>query len=137
MIPLIKEHLPAKFHMNTVEWAQADQCQLCGKGFSKLKMNGRHHCRRCGRSVCENCSKDNKLQLSQNDPNLYRCCDACAARIENLDVVAEMKDRIGKMRNEKDRLENVTRKLNEELIEEKEKNGEMQSILLNIDSRIE
>jgi hypothetical protein len=46
----------------------------------------RHHCRRCGKSVCNKCSANMK-PLSRQDPKtLYRVCDACDTEIENFKV---------------------------------------------------
>lgn len=65
ILPLILEHLPKNFNKDFVEWTEnAESCQLCESHFSKLKMKGRHHCRKCGKAVCDNCSKDNNLRLS-------------------------------------------------------------------------
>jgi hypothetical protein len=37
------------------QWAHAHVCQLCQKKFGVLGPR-RHHCRKCGRSVCDGCS---------------------------------------------------------------------------------
>ena len=43
----------------------------------------RHHCRRCGKSVCNKCSA-NMQSLSRQDPKtIFRICDACDTEIEN------------------------------------------------------
>ena len=51
-------------------------CELCDRNFNKLKGISRHHCRRCNRSVCQQCSSS-KRRLAKNDDTLYRVCDFC------------------------------------------------------------
>ncbi len=72
--------------MSSAEWDSNDSssvCILCTAAFSMFR-NRRHHCRQCGRLVCENCSA-RKMKLENNthfNPNvkndsLQRVCDPC------------------------------------------------------------
>jgi hypothetical protein len=45
--------------INEKEFEEADSCFSCKKALAKkfggLRKKGRHHCRRCGRTVCDRC----------------------------------------------------------------------------------
>jgi hypothetical protein len=62
------------------DWVKDDdvqECMVCNtRRFSLL--NRRHHCRRCGRVVCSNCSE--RVTLIDNIPR--RTCDDCFRQIE-------------------------------------------------------
>ena len=47
-----------KYGVDWVEDHEADNCMCCGKAFSRLLLRWRHHCRVCGRVVCDSCSQD-------------------------------------------------------------------------------
>ena len=48
--------------------------------------NRRHHCRLCGKSVCDKCSL-NKRYLSKSDKKTYhRVCDFCDTKLSNYKV---------------------------------------------------
>ena len=51
-------------------------CELCEVVFNKIKGINRHHCRKCHRSVCTQCS-NNKRKLSKKDDTLHKVCDFC------------------------------------------------------------
>lgn len=73
------EGLPDEFHPVTEQdFEEADSCFSCNKQLSKkfgaLTKKGRHHCRRCGRTVCDKCRKNEK-RLSKNDKKDYPICD--------------------------------------------------------------
>ena len=44
------------------EWMDSDSCQICSNNFNLI--NRKHHCRSCGKCVCNNCSKE-RMQLPQ------------------------------------------------------------------------
>lgn len=67
---------------------EAKVCMCCKKSKFSL-LNRRHHCRRCGRVVCKDCSLQ-RIFL----PELYnilkvRCCNDCFTQIENENQKAE------------------------------------------------
>ena len=55
-------------------WAEASACQLCGAEFGML-MPRRHHCRQCGKSVCDDCSPGRAALLGL--PGQQRVCCRC------------------------------------------------------------
>jgi len=57
-------------------------CELCDRTFAKLKGINRHHCRKCNKSVCQQCS-NNKRKLSKQDETLFRVCDFCDTHLSN------------------------------------------------------
>jgi hypothetical protein len=53
--------------------------------FTKMAISGdkkRHHCRKCGNSICGLCSQ--KKLLIEQDGEPEKVCDDCAVNIENL-----------------------------------------------------
>lgn len=44
----------------------------------------RHHCRRCGLSVCTLCCQSPKRRLSKIDKKKYRVCDECDTIMSNV-----------------------------------------------------
>ena len=59
------------------EWApDAPTCTLCGVGFQLFRR--RHHCRACGRCVCDKCSRT-KMNFFKTQPK--RVCDGCCAEL--------------------------------------------------------
>jgi hypothetical protein len=67
---------------NSKNFNQLNYCELCDRTFNKLKGIPRHHCRKCNRSVCTQCS-NNKRKLTKKDDSLYRVCDACDTMLSN------------------------------------------------------
>ena len=62
------------------DWVKDDdvqECMVCNTRRFTL-LNRRHHCRRCGRVVCSNCSE--RVTLIDNIPR--RTCDDCFRQIE-------------------------------------------------------
>ena len=55
-------------------WAEASACQLCGAEFGVL-MPRRHHCRQCGKSVCDDCSPGRAALPGL--PGQQRVCRRC------------------------------------------------------------
>ena len=70
-----EEHQSAKYG---VEW-QADKdvkaCSLCAQSFTLF--NRKHHCRSCGRVVCNACSRARKVP-PRGAQQPKRACDRCA-----------------------------------------------------------
>ena len=62
--------------MGKEQFNNMNYCELCDRNFAKLKGIARHHCRKCNRSVCQQCS-NSKRRLAKNDDTLYRVCDFC------------------------------------------------------------
>jgi hypothetical protein len=55
-------------------WAEASACQLCGAKFGVF-MPRRHHCRQCGKSVCDDCSPGRAALPGL--PGQQRVCRRC------------------------------------------------------------
>ena len=55
---------------------------LCSETFGKRRLIFKHNCKRCGKAVCDACSKQ-KRRLCQNDTKRYRVCDECDTLMEN------------------------------------------------------
>ncbi|RHX97057.1 hypothetical protein DYB25_005336 [Aphanomyces astaci] len=59
-------------------WKEKPMCGLCFTAFSIV--NRRHHCRRCGESVCSTHSKHKGHVLGGGLHDLARICDRCHAQ---------------------------------------------------------
>ena len=79
MSPLLPDHFDCK----TVRWYDSEHCMLCKMEFGIFKR--KHHCRRCGRCCCSECTQ-NKRMLSKSDKSIFRICDLCDTKIENFEV---------------------------------------------------
>lgn len=91
-----EDNLPELFDPKSVVFQNLDQCQLCNTNFSgkmqsllvlgggHSKDKNRHHCRRCGISVCTLCSQSPKRRLSKIDKKKYRVCDECDTLMSNV-----------------------------------------------------
>ena len=73
LIVLADEDLPDFFDLNAVQWDNSPHCELCAADFSMFSTK-RHHCRRCGKSVCIKCSTE-KRRLCKLDHAKHRVCD--------------------------------------------------------------
>jgi len=69
------EDLPKEWKVWTEkDWKNTEACEICKMIFKGI--GSRHHCRRCGFCVCNECSTK-KRRLSKIDPNFYRICENC------------------------------------------------------------
>lgn len=68
---------------DNVKWesdADVKQCRICKVTFGV--MTRKHHCRRCGRIICANCSKHQlPVRDKQGKKELVRVCDDCFRRV--------------------------------------------------------
>ena len=99
-------------------WKLAAECDGCAQKFSLT--TSRHHCRKCGRSVCAACSRCRML-LPGEEKAAVRVCDRCAkdcleaaGALER--VEAETSRRVGVVREEMAALESSIRS-GEELLQ--------------------
>lgn len=75
--------LPDNFDVDAVPFHELKHCEICEQVFN-LTIR-RHHCRKCGKSVCSKCSAQLKV-LSKQDQltkQAYRVCDGCDTELEN------------------------------------------------------
>nr|CCA21360.1 conserved hypothetical protein [Albugo laibachii Nc14] len=68
------------FQSNPTEMVRSDQteCQVCYRPFKFGRRQ--HHCRRCTRSVCNNCSEGMKPILELGFPQPVRHCSTCMTK---------------------------------------------------------
>ncbi|CAL2037101.1 unnamed protein product [Caenorhabditis brenneri] len=74
-----EKELP-NFRPNTTWETAATNCRLCDKEFVKMSVyteDRQHHCRNCGRVVCEECSKHRYAVIEEGQSVQKRVCDIC------------------------------------------------------------
>ena len=49
--------LPQIFDVDSVQQLDSRFCMLCSETFGRIRMIFKHNCKRCGKAVCEHCSK--------------------------------------------------------------------------------
>ncbi|XP_046971190.1 zinc finger FYVE domain-containing protein 26 homolog isoform X2 [Vanessa cardui] len=77
---VMPEHVPTKEQW--VEDYTADRCMVCKISIFSMIIR-RHHCRRCGRVVCQGCSR-NKMQVPTYPSGVkFRVCDDCFTQTMN------------------------------------------------------
>ena len=73
--------LPERFNPDDITFHELKSCEICEQVFNMTIR--RHHCRRCGKSVCSKCSGNMKPLSKLDQKTAYRICDACDTEIEN------------------------------------------------------
>eukprot|EP00051_Salpingoeca_urceolata_P017821 m.245796 g.245796 ORF g.245796 m.245796 type:complete len:217 (-) comp19054_c0_seq6:182-832(-) len=73
-------------------WAESDNCQLCGAAFfwnfqamwdaKTVEFNRQHHCRRCGKAVCNACSPNMSSFPKMGYEFPVRMCNECMKEIK-------------------------------------------------------
>jgi len=72
--------------IETPDWAESDICQLCSRPFFwnvkamyEQKQVGlrQHHCRRCGKAVCDYCSSKRSVLTDRGHEYPVRVCENC------------------------------------------------------------
>jgi len=83
------------------EWNVGDVCEVCGVRFGYVSSK-RHHCRKCGRSVCGVCS-DKEVFCIEKDV-IVRACGNCYGELvrEEKDLVEELKERVKRSKEERE-----------------------------------
>ncbi|VUZ40328.1 unnamed protein product [Hymenolepis diminuta] len=81
----------------TPNWAESDVCQLCNAAFfwnikkmwSDMSVGVRqHHCRRCGKAVCEKCSLNRSIYPIMGFEREVRMCTECFKAISGEDLTS-------------------------------------------------
>lgn len=76
----------ASARLETPDWAESDNCQLCNKPFFwnlksmyDQKQIGlrQHHCRKCGKAVCDYCSSKRSTLTDRGHEYPVRVCEDC------------------------------------------------------------
>ncbi|CAG8522589.1 16423_t:CDS:10 [Funneliformis mosseae] len=87
--PLTAKHRRRASEQSIVKWeddASVTNCPLCGTSFGMIT-NRKHHCRLCGRVVCEKCSSKISLNLhnsevaDQESVGKIRSCKECRTAV--------------------------------------------------------
>ena len=81
-------------------------------------MHKRHHCRKCAKSICTDCTV--KRRLAKTDGDLYPCCVECDFQITNChtealinEIVSSREDLIKKVEKLLAKAEKGSQRLNE------------------------
>lgn len=78
----------------TPSWVESDTCQLCGKPFFwnlramvDLRQLGsrQHHCRHCGKAVCDKCSSARLTIPVMGFEFAVRVCDPCHIALKDIE----------------------------------------------------
>jgi hypothetical protein len=84
----------AMFCLKTPEWHESDCCQRCGRPFFwnlRAMMDQRqlglrqHHCRYCGRAVCDRCSAGRASIPVMGFEFDVRVCDPCLTELKDME----------------------------------------------------
>jgi len=76
--------------LETPNWAESDNCQLCNKPFFwnlksmyDQKQIGlrQHHCRKCGKAICDYCSSKRSTLTDRGHEYPVRVCEDCFINI--------------------------------------------------------
>ncbi|XP_015785683.1 WD repeat and FYVE domain-containing protein 2 [Tetranychus urticae] len=79
----------------TPDWLESDYCQRCSRPFfwnikamldQKTIGLRQHHCRRCGKAVCDSCSSNRSVIPIMGFEFLVRICDECQSCISDDDL---------------------------------------------------
>ena len=79
-----EEHQAAKYGLDS--WQKDSEttlCTLCENPFNIWRR--RHHCRSCGRLVCDACSRSRRVPHGSGHARVERACDRCAQEDEDED----------------------------------------------------
>ncbi|XP_023335194.1 WD repeat and FYVE domain-containing protein 2 [Eurytemora carolleeae] len=77
--------------LETPDWAESDNCQLCNRPFFwnmksmyEQKQIGlrQHHCRRCGKAICDNCSSKRSILPARGHEYPVRVCENCYINVQ-------------------------------------------------------
>lgn len=63
-------------------WAELTCCAICDTNLGKRRLKPRHHCRVCGNTVCDKCSKSSVTL--EGKVGLQRACNHCAGSLWRL-----------------------------------------------------
>lgn len=66
--------------LKTAGWSEESTCHVCSAVLSKRRLNPKHHCRVCNKTVCGACSPSSVWLESEN--GLQRVCNPCVRNAE-------------------------------------------------------
>lgn len=96
-----EENLPEYFDESTIKRENSNTCKLCSNKFS-LIAKSKHHCRKCGATVCNNCSQG-RLKLSKRSKQV-RVWFKCEIEITNVGLINMYKEFVERKKKEKEEL---------------------------------
>uniref|UniRef100_A0A0N5B3S2 FYVE-type domain-containing protein n=1 Tax=Strongyloides papillosus TaxID=174720 RepID=A0A0N5B3S2_STREA len=80
------ERLLGKIEPVWIDDKEADSCMLCNTKFSLLLR--RHHCRSCGRVLCNSCCNQRKsLRFANDESKKFRVCESCIKTINRVEEI--------------------------------------------------
>ncbi|XP_050710801.1 WD repeat and FYVE domain-containing protein 2-like isoform X2 [Eriocheir sinensis] len=100
----------------TPEWLQSDICQYCERPFFwniKAMMDQKqiglrqHHCRKCGKAVCDNCSSKRSCIPVMGFEFDVRVCDKCHSTISDQELNGENRQSLAKFHEVKHSIVNM------------------------------
>lgn len=85
---------------------ESPACNCCKKKFQGVFFMGKHHCRRCGKVVCEDCSKDRQILaeavtakgVEKNPGGKQRVCKTCVNELLNPTKDSTRSDFVGSLK---------------------------------------
>ena len=104
-------------------WIKDAQCSICSRKFSKIKGLSRHHCRFCGKSVCDTHSSKRRTHTELNRP--VRICDLCEKNYVGHDLKQELNIELSKLRAQ---FENISEELQRRCTESSEKDRQIAAV---------
>ena len=85
--------------VETPQWNESDTCELCGVPFFwnvavKINANRQHHCRHCGKALCDKCCRSRARIPKMGFETDVRVCEEChqSIRSEDLTPLARVYD---------------------------------------------
>ncbi|CDW79685.1 and ph domain-containing protein 6 [Stylonychia lemnae] len=132
-----EDNLPDMFDIKKIKKVQSDNCGLCEKPLSRITLAGtstqkRHHCRKCGTSVCNLCSQQ-KRRLSKVDKKKFRVCDVCDTLMSNNNFES-MYDNC--LRQQQTTLNEIKRNINKREIQIKQANLQMEKYKKQLEQKL-
>ncbi|CEF70876.1 FYVE zinc finger domain and Zinc finger, FYVE/PHD-type domain and Zinc finger, RING/FYVE/PHD-type domain and Zinc finger, FYVE-related domain and Domain of unknown function DUF3480 domain-containing protein [Strongyloides ratti] len=80
------ERLLGKIEPVWIDDKEADSCMLCNTKFSIILR--RHHCRSCGRVLCNSCCNQRRsLRFANDDTKKFRVCESCIKTINRVEEI--------------------------------------------------
>uniref|UniRef100_A0A0K0ES01 FYVE-type domain-containing protein n=1 Tax=Strongyloides stercoralis TaxID=6248 RepID=A0A0K0ES01_STRER len=80
------ERLLGKIEPIWIDDKETDSCMLCSTKFSLILR--RHHCRSCGRVLCNSCCNQRKsLPFANDDTKKFRVCESCIKTISRVEEI--------------------------------------------------
>lgn len=133
-----EELLPELFDPESVQMLKSDNCMLCMQKFSILSFSTANNCKRCGKAICDSCSRTRR-RLSRMEKSKSRVCDECDTFLANYNFSKLYSQEI---QQKKVKLEEITRKVEQSTEEVQERTDQLnqlkskyQKILIDVEGK--